>query len=61
MTSQAFLDLSVMLLKERWDINYDEVEVQATMEEYFGREYSLEEVKEAIGMIANNLAKVFDV
>lgn len=61
MTSQTFLDLSTMILKEDWNLNYDEVEVQTTMEEYFGREYSLEEVKEAIGMIANNLAKVFDV
>lgn len=51
MISQTFLDLSTMLLKENWDINFDPVEVQSTMEEYFDKEYVLDEVKEAIDMV----------
>lgn len=53
MTSQVVLDLVLMLTKERWDMNYDEVEVQQTMQEYFNRDYDLEEVKSAIGIITN--------
>lgn len=61
MTSQTFLDLSTMLLKEKWNLNYDEHEVQDTMEQYYGREYDIDEVRKAIGIIADNLANVFNV
>lgn len=53
MTKQVVLDLVLMLTKEQWDINYNEVEVQQTMQEYFKRPYDLEEVREAIGIITN--------
>lgn len=51
MISQTFLDLTLMLLKERWDLNYDPVEVRCTMESYFNKEYGLKEVEEAIGLV----------
>lgn len=53
MTSQTILDLSTMLLKEGWDMNYDENEVKSTMEDYYGKKYDLGEVKKAIGDITD--------
>lgn len=51
MISQTFLDLTVLLLDTGWDLNYNEVEVQSAMEEYFDKQYDLGEVKEAIDKV----------
>lgn len=49
--SQEFLDLSIMVLEEDYDVWQETPKVKADMESYFKKEYNKEEVRNAIDKI----------
>lgn len=53
MVSQEFLDLSIMVLKESYNVWRSTEEVLNDMETYFDKKYDEEKVKEAVDTIIN--------
>lgn len=49
--SQEFLDLSIMVLEDDYDVWQETPKVKADMESYFKRIYKEEEVKKAVDRI----------
>jgi predicted DNA-binding protein YlxM (UPF0122 family) len=51
MVSQTFLDLSVMVVKDNYDVWQETEQVMADMKEYFKKDYSFIEVAKAVDFI----------